>query len=90
MTLAKIKNLNSLHIIKLGQRYHFLPVRLLFFFLKEVSDFFFAQSFSLRQLLHSVYGTAVQGANYQSLFKNNISVHTLEKAIDALIIGDNF
>ena len=62
---------------------------LCFFFKKEILDFF-AQSVSLRRLLHSVYDTAVQDANYGSLFKNMISVHTLERLFDALIIGDNF
>ena len=53
------------------------------FFWKEISDIFFsAQSFSLRRLLHSVYSTyRLQRAYYQSLFKNMISVHTLERLL---------
>ena len=45
--------------------------------LKEISDFLIAQSFSLRWLLHSVYGTAgqTQCANYRSLLKT-LSVFT--------------
>ena len=62
---------------------------LFFFFFLKISDFF-AQFVSLHQLLHSVYDTAVQHANYRSLFKNMISVHTLERLFDALIIGENF
>ena len=57
--------------------------------LKEILFFlfasFFAQSFSLRRLLHSVYiyGTAAKS------YKRDQRSH-LGKTINALIIGDNF
>ena len=78
IAVAGIKTLNSLQIIKIGQR--FLLVRQFcraffernpFFFI----CFFFAQSFSLRRLLHSVYTVPLRSHT------NVISVHTLEKRL---------
>ena len=79
--------MNSLQIIKIGQR--FLLVRQFcraffernpFFFFLFAS--FYAQSFSMRRLLHSVYTVPLRS-------HTNERSH-LGKTIDALIIGDNF
>ena len=87
IAVAGIKTLNSLQIIKIGQRYllvrqfcHAFFERNPMFFL---ICFFFAQSLSLRRLLHSVYGTTAKS------YKRDQRSH-LGKTIDALIIGDKF
>ena len=59
-----------------------------YFFFLFVS-FFFAQSFSLRRLLHGVYTVPLARHNVRSLKKGDQCSH-LGKTIDALIIGDNF
>ena len=92
IAVAGIKTLNSLQIIKIRQR--FLLVRQFcraFFERNPIVLFpsFFAQSFSLRRLLHSVYTVPLARHNVRSL-TNVISVHTLERLLIALIIGDNF
>ena len=56
IAVAEIKTLNSLQIIKIGER--FLLVRQLCLAFLERNPYFFlffAQSFSLPRLLHSVY-----------------------------------
>ena len=82
IAVAGIKTLNSLQIIKIGQR--FLLVRQFcctffernpIFFLFASFCFFFAQSFSLRRLLHSVYTVPLRSHT------NVISVHTLERLL---------
>ena len=84
IAVAGIKTLNSLQIIKIGQR--FLLVRqfcraffernpIFFYFL-----LFFAQSFSLRRLLHGVYVVPLARHNVRS-HTNVISVHTLERLL---------
>ena len=54
IAVAEIKTLNSLQIMKIGER--FLLVRqLCLSFFERNPYFFFTQSFSLRRLLHGVY-----------------------------------
>ena len=93
--VAEIKTLNSLQIIKLGQRLFacqsilscflwkkslFIYVFYFIFFFTLFIYFFCVQSFSLHWLLHSVYTVPLARHNVQSL-KNMISVHTLEKLL---------
>ena len=89
IAVAEIKTLNSLQIFKIGQR--FLLVRQFchaFFERNPIFFFyfllFFALSFSLRRLLHSVYTVPLAKS-----YKRDQRSH-LGKTIDALIIGDNF
>ena len=87
----KIKTLNSLQIIKkLGQRF-FLLVRhfCCVFFERNPFFFLFAQSYSLSQLLYSVYKVPLTDAMWEVFKKHNQRSH-LGKTIDALIIGDSF
>ena len=85
IAVAEIKTLNSLQIMKIGER--FLLVRQLclaffernpYFFL--FVSFFFAQSFSLRRLLHGVSMVPLARHNVRGL-KKVISVHTLERLL---------
>ena len=90
--VAEIKTLNSLQIIKIGQRFllvrqfccAFFESNLYYFFF--ICFFFSAQSFSLRRLLHSVYTVPLARHNVQMC---DHCSH-LGKTIDALINGDNF
>ena len=60
--------------------------------LKKISDFIFAHSFSLHQLLHSVYSTASRLHNVLiiGVFLKYNQCSRLGNTIDALIIGDIF
>ena len=89
IAVAGIKTLNSLQIIKIGQRLLLVRQFCRAFFERNpicflICFFFFAQSFSLRRLLHSVYTVPLAKSN-----KRDQRSH-LGKTIDALIIGDNF
>ena len=88
-----MKTLNSLQIIKIGESFAcqtivscFLWKKSLFFYLLF---FFFAQSFSLCRLLHSVYTVLLARRNVQSL-KKVISVHTLERLLMLWILVITF
>ena len=94
IAVAGIKTLNSLQIIKIGQR--FLPVRqfcraflernpifFISFFFFFCTVIFFASAFA-----QCIYGTAGQTQCAKS-YKRDQRSH-LGKTIDALITGDNF
>ena len=88
IAVAGIKTLNSLQIIKIGQRFLLVRQFCLAFFERNPSFSFlfpslFAQSFSLRRLLHSVY--TVPLAKSAKSYKHDQRSH-LGKTIDALII----
>ena len=91
IAVTGIKTLNSLQIIKIGQR--FLLVRQFYraFFERNPIFFFlfasfFAQLLSLRRLLPSVYTVPLRS---HTNYKRDQRSH-LGKTIHALIIGDNF
>ena len=89
---AEIKTLNSLHIIKLGQRYYFLLDWFVVFFFFERNHFFFfffAQSFSLRRLC-TVYTVPLYNSLIIEVFSKADQCSHLGKAIDTLITGGNF
>ena len=93
IAVAGIKTLNSLQIIKIGQRF-LLARQFCHAFFERNPIFlnlllFLGSHFFLRPLLHGVYTVPLARHNVRS-HTNVISVHTLERLIDALIIGDNF
>ena len=85
IALAEIKTLNSLHIIKLGQRYYFLLFRLVCRAFFERNQTFFAQSFSLRRLC-TVYTVPLYNSPIIEVFSKTDQCSHLGKAIDTLII----
>ena len=84
IAVAKIKTLNSLQIMKIEERFLLVRQLCLAFFERNPYFFlfvsFFAQSFSLRRLLHGVYTVPLARHNVRSL-KKVISVHTLERLL---------
>ena len=95
IAVAGIKTLNSLQIIKIGQR--FLLVRQFcraffernpIFFVYNLLLFFCAIIFFASAFARCIYGTAGQTQCAKS-YKRDQRSH-LGKTIDALIIGDNF
>ena len=84
IAVAGIKTLNSLQIIKTGQRCLLVRQFCRAFFERNPIFFsfasFFAQSFSLRRLLHGVYTVPLARHNVRS-HTNVISVHTLERLL---------
>ena len=89
IAVAEIKTLNSLQIIKIGERFLLVRQLCLAFFERKpyffyLFLFFFAQSFSLRRLLHGVYTVPL------ARVLNVDQCSHLGETIDVLIIGDNF
>ena len=88
IAVAGIKTLNSLQIIKIGERYNFVVLSLkeILFFL--FASFFCAVIFFALAFAQCIYGAAGQTQCAKS-HKRDQRSH-LGKTIDALIIGDNF
>ena len=86
---AKVREY-SLQIMKIGKRFLLVKQLCLAFFERNPYFFylflFFAQSFSLRRLLHGVYTVPPARQNV----RNGDQCSHFGKTIDALIIGDNF
>ena len=85
IAVAEIKTLKSLQIMKIGERFLLVRQLCLAFFERNPYFFFylflfFAQSFSLRRLLHGVYTVPLARHNVRSL-KMVISVHTLGRLL---------